>query len=222
MDRPTFPKESAEYREARERLLEAEAELRQRAEDVARMRRSLPLGGEVVQDYVFEEIDGDGQVVEVKFSELFAPGKDSLFVYGYMFGPKMKQPCPMCTSLIDGLNGNAPHITRRINMAVVARSPIQRIVEVAADRGWNNLRILSSAKNTYPSDYFAEDADGNQLPMANVFVKREGKLYHSWGSELLFEKYEGGDQRHVDSFWPLWNVLDLTPDGRGESWYPTL
>ncbi len=158
----------------------------------------------------------------MKLSQLFAPGKDSLFIYGYMFGPQAKQPCPLCTSMLDGLDGNAPHITQRVNLAVAARSPIERIVEVASARGWRNLRLLSSANNSFQSDYHAEDAEGNQWPMANVFVRRDGAIHHFWGSELLFEKYAGGDMRHVDLLWPLWNVFDLTPEGRGDSWYPSL
>ncbi len=221
MEQPTFPNESAAYREARNNLLDAEAALRQQTEDVAAMRRALPLGGAVKMDYVFDEMI-DGRVAQVKLSELFAPGKDSLFVYGFMYGPNMKKACPLCTSILDGLNGNAVHITQRMNLAVVARSPIERITTFTAARGWTNLHLLSSASNTYQSDYFAEDHEGNQWPMANVFVKRDDNVFHYWGSELLCRPYEGGDMRHVDMMWPLWNVLDLTPEGRGEKWYPAL
>ena len=221
MDQPTFPNESHDYRKARNELLGAEAALRRQIEDVAALRRKLPLGGQA-KNYVFDEIGEGGRVTQVKLSELFARGKESLFLYGYMFGPRMKDPCPLCTSMLDGLNGSASHITQRVNLAVAARSPIQRIKEFTATRGWTNLRLLSSANNTYHRDYFAEDADGNQWPMANVFVKRDGATHHFWGSELLFNKYEGGDMRHLDLLWPLWNVFDLTPEGRGENWYPSL
>jgi|SRR3990172_2369984 len=221
MDQPRFPNESGDYRKVRNELLEAEATLRRQIEDVAALRRKLPLGGQA-KNYVFDEIGEGGRVTQVKLSELFARGKESLFLYGYMFGPRMKDPCPLCTSMLDGLNGSASHITQRVNLAVAARSPIQRIKEFTATRGWTNLRLLSSANNTYQLDYFAEDADGNQWPMANVFVKRDGAIHHFWGSELLFHKYEGGDMRHIDLLWPLWNVFDLTPEGRGETWYPSL
>jgi predicted dithiol-disulfide oxidoreductase (DUF899 family) len=200
-----FPNESAEYREARDRLLAGEVALRKNVEEVAALRRQLPLGGPVPEDYVFDEIDVDGRVTQVKLSELFTPGKDSLFLYGYMFGPDYEQPCPMCSSLLDGLEGNARHITQRINLAVAARSPIERLGEVAASRGWKNLRLLSSSGNSCHSDYFAEDAEGHQWPMANVFVKRDGAVYHFWGSELMFREYPGGDMRHMDMMWPLWN-----------------
>ena len=42
-----FPGESQEYRTARDKLLMAEIELRKRIEEVAAMRRQLPLGGAV-------------------------------------------------------------------------------------------------------------------------------------------------------------------------------
>ncbi len=222
MTQPRFPNESEPYREARRKLLEAEAALRDQCERVAALRRQLPLGGRVPEDYAFDEMGADGQVHQVRLSELFAPGKDSLFLYGFMFGPRMKAPCTMCTSILDGLNGNAQHVSQRVNVAVSARSPIERIVEFACSRGWNHLRMLSSAGNTFQADYHAEDAEGNQWPMANVFVKRDGAVHHFWGSELMFEAFEGGDMRHVDLLWPLWNVLDLTPEGRGTDWFPRL
>ncbi len=222
MERPRFPNESDEYRKARDELLAAEDELRGRIEQVAAMRRGLPVGGRVKEDYVFDRMGAGGAVEKVKLSELFAPGKDSLFVYFYMFGPKAEKPCPLCTSILDSFDGNAPHITERVNMAVVARAPIGRLSEFAAGRGWRNVRPLSSSGNTFQADYLAEDADGKQWPMANVFVKRDGAVHHFWGSELMYEKFAGGDMRHVDLLWPLWNVFDLTPEGRGKTWYPAL
>ena len=140
-----------------------------------------------------------------------------------MFGPQMPAPCPMCTSMLDGLDAQAPHVTQRVNVAVVAKSPIARIREFARDRGWRHLRLLSSAANTYNRDYHGETDDGAQMPMMNVFTRRKGRIYHTWASEMLFVPPDRGqDGRHVDSIWPLWNVLDLTPEGRGKTWYPKL
>ena len=105
---------------------------------------------------------------------------------------------------------------------MVAKSPIARIREFARDRGWTRLTLLSSQRNRFNRDYHGEDEEGRQMPMAHVFVKRDGEVRHFWSSEMLFVKNESGDPRHVDMLWPLWNVLDLTPEGRGESWYPSL
>jgi len=214
-----FPGESAEYRAARDELLRAEVELRRRTEDVARMRRALPLGGPLPEDYVFETLDGKPR----RLSELFLTGKNSLVVYSYMFGPSQKSPCPMCTSILDALDGETPHITQRINFAVVAKSPPARIREVATGRGWRHLQLLSSANNSYNADYHGENESGDQLPVLNVFVKRDDGIYHTFATELLFLPSDPGqDGRHVDAIWPLWNLLDYTPEGRGERWNPKL
>ncbi len=222
-----FPGESQRYRRARNELLRAEMDLRRRIEKVAALRRRLPLGGALTQDYVFEEgapdLNDRDTVRPVKLSELFAPEKNSLILYNFMYGPNMAQPCPMCTSMLDGLHGNVPHASQRINLAIVAKSSIQRIRDFARQRGWLNFRILSSAKNTYNRDYHGKNADGNQLPALNVFVRRGDKLYHFYNTELLFVRSEKGQHpRHLDLMWPLWNLFDLTPEGRGKDWYPKL
>jgi predicted dithiol-disulfide oxidoreductase (DUF899 family) len=220
-----FPGESVTYRAARNKLLEAEIDLRRRIEAVAEQRRNMPLGGEVPRDYVFEaamagSTDEPGRV---KMSELFARGKGTLVLYSFMFGPQMKEACPSCTSILDALDGEAPHIAQRVNLAVVARSPIQRLRDFARERGWRNLRLLSSASNTYNRDYHGETGEGGQLPSLNVFVRRDGVVRHFYNTELLFVPTERGqDGRHVDLIWPLWNIFDLTPEGRGSSWHPRL
>jgi predicted dithiol-disulfide oxidoreductase (DUF899 family) len=223
----SFPGESAEYRRARNELLAREVELRRNIEAVAAARRKLPLGGQIAQDYIFEEGPADpsqdGEVRSTRLSELFDAGKDSLLVYSYMFGPAMATPCTSCTSILDGLNGTAPHVRDRVNFVVVAKSPIERIRAIARERGWHNLRLLSSAGNSYNLDYRGENKEGAQLPSLNVFARRDGKIHHFYHTELLFAPHEPGqDGRHVDMVWPLWNLFDYTPEGRGEKWYPKL
>lgn len=218
-----FPGESEAYRAARDELLAEEIELRRQVEAVAARRRSLPLGGEVPEDYVFEESDGTGAARPVRLSELFADGKDTLILYSYMFGPAVAQPCGSCTSILDALDGEAPHVAERVNLAVVARSPIERVERFAQDRGWRHLRLLSSAGNTYNRDYHGELANGDQMPLLNVFVRRDGRVFHTYATETLFVDADPGqDRRHVDMIWPLWNLFDLTPDGRGETWHPRI
>jgi len=215
-----FPGESDEYREARNKLLKAEIELRDKIENVARLRRQLPIGGKVKEDYVFEEII-DGKIKEVKLSQLFKADKDTLIIYSFMYGPKMGNPCPACTAIIDGFNGFIHHLEQRINFAVIAKSPIKRITDFADSRKWSGLQLLSSEKNSFNSDYFAETEEGSQMPMCDVFVKKEDGIYHFWGSELLYSPVEG-HPRHMDLMWPIWNFLDLTPGGRGTDWHTKL
>jgi predicted dithiol-disulfide oxidoreductase (DUF899 family) len=212
-----FPSDGKAYRTARDKLLRAEIALRKKIEAVAALRRKLPTGGPVPEDYVFGEADR-----KIRLSELFTNG-DTLIAYSFMYGPKAANPCPMCTSMLDALNGNAQHIAQRTNLAVIAKSPIGRILDFARSRGWSNLRLLSSSGNSYNRDYHGESPDGAQWPMLNVFVRRKGRVRHFWGSELLAAKSEPGQNgRHVDMLWPLWSALDLTPEGRGKDWYPKL
>jgi predicted dithiol-disulfide oxidoreductase (DUF899 family) len=214
-----FPGESRAYRAARNKLLDAEVKLRKHVEQVAALRRKLPAGGKVPLDYEFDAEGG----TKVRLSQLFERGKDSLILYSFMYGPKMEKPCPMCTAFLDSLDGAAPHVIQRANLAVVARSPIARIREFARSRGWRNLRLLSSSANTYNRDYRGETADGSQMPSLNVFARRDGAIRHFFHTELLFAKAEKGqDDRHIDMAWPLWNILDFTPEGRGSDWYPNL
>jgi predicted dithiol-disulfide oxidoreductase (DUF899 family) len=218
-----FAGETPAYRRARDKLLKSEIELRRLTEAVATQRRKLPQGGELIKDYMFEEADLTGNAKSVRFSELFTPGKDTLVVYNFMYGPAMEQACPSCTSILDALDGNAQAITQRVNLAVVAKSPLARIRSHARDRGWYKLRLLSSDGNSYNRDYHGETPQGSQRPMMNVFVKKGDTIRHFWGSELAYTVSEKGqDPRHVDFMWPLWNVFDTTPIGRGNDWRPKL
>jgi len=121
------------------------------------------------------------------------------------------------------LDGQSPHVNQRINFFAVAKSPVQRIRTFARDRDWQHLRLLSSDGNTYNRDYRGEDEKGNQQPALNVFTRRDGKIYHTYNTELMFAPTEPGqDARHVDMIWPLWNLFDFTPEGRGTDWRPKL
>jgi predicted dithiol-disulfide oxidoreductase (DUF899 family) len=218
-----FPGESAAYRAARDELLVAEIALRRQTEAVAALRRTLPLGGAVPEDYVFAEAADDGTARQVPMSDLFRKENASLVLYSFMYGPDMAQACPSCTSMLDGLDGAARHAMQRINLAVVAKSPIERIRAFAQERGWRNLRLLSSAGTSYNRDYHGETADGAQMPMLNVFVRRDGRTHHMVSSEMLFAPADPGqNHRHIDTIWPVWHLFDFTPEGRGADWYPAL
>jgi predicted dithiol-disulfide oxidoreductase (DUF899 family) len=210
-----FPGESGEYRAARDALLRAELELRRAEEAVAAQRRELPIGGEVPTDYVFDSTTGP-----VALSDLFGD-KDTLVLYSFMFLPEgddpLGRPCPSCTSIIDAVDGAAQHLESAIALAASAKVPLQRFTEHATRRGWSDLRLLSSVGSTYNTDYHAEAPDGSQWPLATVFVRRDGRIHHSWSSELFFAPSDPGQHpRHVDLMWPIWKILDLTPGGRGD------
>ena len=234
----SFPGESAEYRAARDRLLEQEVALRRATEAVAVARRALPPGPAVSQDYVFQQLGPDGEPADVKLSELFAPDKPSLLIYNFMFPrspgdtrpgpnggrsarlPLLEGPCPSCVGFLDQLDGAAPHVAQRVNFAVVAKAPITRIAAFAQDRGWRRLRLLSSAGNTFKRDYLAESDDGSQMPMMTVFHRDGDTIRHFWSSEMLYAPRDPGqDPRHMGTLEPLWNMFDMTRDGRGTDWH---
>ena len=210
-------------------------------EEVAASRRSLPPGGAVPEDYVFQGDRGDGAPADVKLSELFAPGKDSLVIYRFMFprdprdsSPRApsgqtalldlaESPCPSCTALLDELDGAAEHAAQHINFVVVAKTTLPRLLTFARERGWHRLRLLSSAANAYNRDYHGETAEGVQRPMLNVFHRDRGTIRHFWASELLYAPTDGDqDPRHVGTIEPLWNLFDLTREGRPTNWYERL
>jgi predicted dithiol-disulfide oxidoreductase (DUF899 family) len=220
-----FPGESETYRKARDELLEAEMKLRKQLEEVAALRRQLPRGGKVKEDYLLDEgapdLSDQSTVRQTRLSELFEARKNSLIIYSFMFAPDSEKPCPMCTSILDGINGTAPHVGDRVNLAVVAKASIDKIRDWARGRGWKNLRLLSSGKNTYNKDYFAEGDPFGQMPAINVFQKTPEGVYHFYNAELFYASSEPGQHpRHADLIWPLWNLFDLTPEGRGTNWYP--
>jgi len=233
--RIAFPGESPEYRAARDRLLEREIELRRATEAVAQARRGLPPGGVVPEDYVFQGPGGD-----VRLSELFAAGRDSLAIYSFMFprdpgdlspGPATGEtaklplhegPCPSCVALLDQLDGAAEHATQHMSLAVVAKAPIERVLTFGAERGWRRLRLLSSAANGYNRDYLAETPEGAQRPMLTVFHRDGDVIRHFWSSELFYAPSDPGEEpRHVGTLEPLWNLFDLTPQGRPD-WHEQL
>jgi predicted dithiol-disulfide oxidoreductase (DUF899 family) len=234
----TLPGESREYRAARDLLLEREIELRREMEAVAALRRDLPPGGEVALDYVFQGQGADGEPADVRLSELFEPGKDSLAIYSFMFPrdpaddtpgpvtgetaklPLAEGPCPSCTALLDQLDGAAEHAGQHVNLAVVAKAPLPRVLAFARERGWRRLRLLSSAASTYNADYWAETSEGTQRPMLTVFHRDGDVVRHFWSSELLYAPSDPGEEpRHVGTLEPLWNLFDLTPEGRPAHWY---
>jgi predicted dithiol-disulfide oxidoreductase (DUF899 family) len=227
-----LPGESDEYRQRREELLAAERALKDQAERVAALRRELPLGKRM-PEYIFQEgprdlgRDDPAGFTKVRLADLFADGHTTLIVDHLMFGPgdhiaffnlDDDAPCPMCSMWADGYNAVAPHIEQRASFVLVARAEIGRLRRWARRRGWDRIRLLSAHHNTFVHDLNMETEDGAQLPGVSVFTRAaDGAVYHRYsiGADL-----SNGQGRGIDLLSPVWNLLDLTPAGRGD-WYPS-
>ncbi len=207
--------ESKAYRNARDALLAEEIELRRHIGRVAEQRRALPPGGEVTKAYHFEGTEGP-----VEFADLFGD-KQTLVIYSFMYGPRRKEGCPMCSSQMSAWDGIATHVEQRTAFAMIARSPIARIVAFANERGWKNLTLYADTTGDYTRDYVsATDAD---MPGYNVFTRNGGTIRHFWRMEGGKETADPGQDPHdAPDMSALWTLLDTTPEGRGAKWYPKL
>ena len=212
MSAPKYPNESKEYRKARGALLKEEQALLDKTLSVAAKRRTLPLGGELKEDYVFQWAN-DGKVGKrVKLSELFGD-KNTLILYSFMYGPSWDNPCPSCTSLMDGFDRSAYQVTRDAAFAGIAKASAPKINAWAKKRGWTQIALLSGFESPFQADYKCQlDSDDMQLPVMHVFRKKGGKIHHFWATEL--------PEDHVDTVWPYWNLMDFTPEGRPDNLTP--
>jgi predicted dithiol-disulfide oxidoreductase (DUF899 family) len=214
-----LPNESPEYLSKREELRLAEIELMRQRERVAELRRSLPQGA-TIQDYEFLEgpaslADGDEPVETVRLSELFTAPDRSLVIYHLMYGKEQTNPCPMCTAWLDGYNGIAPHLAQNVDLAIVAAADLPALRAFARKRGWDKLRLLSAGESTFKYDLGSEDREGHQDSTISVFTRdSDGTIRHFYsGHPWLGEDIK---ERGIDELSPIWNVLDLTPQGRGK------
>jgi predicted dithiol-disulfide oxidoreductase (DUF899 family) len=215
--------ESAEYLARREELRLAEIDLMQRRERVAELRRRLPPGA-TVQDYVFQEasadLDGDAPRRSIRLSELFSGPDRSVVVYHFMYGKRQTTPCPMCTMWIDGFNGIGHHLAQNVDFVIAAAADPSALRQHARNRGWRNLRLLSCGNSTFKYDLLSEDAEGNQDSTVSVFTRdRDGTLRHVYSAHPWMA--EDIKERGIDLLTPVYNVLDLIPQGR-DDWYAKL
>jgi predicted dithiol-disulfide oxidoreductase (DUF899 family) len=216
--------EPPEYLQKREELRLAEMEMFRSIERVAALRRTLPAGAEVT-DYVFQEgpreLTGpDEPVSAVHLSELFTGPGRALIVYHFMYGKRNTSACPMCTMWIDAFNGIAPHLAQNVDVAIVAAADPPTLRAHARARGWHNLRLLSAGDSTFKYDFRSEDASGQQDSSVSVFTRdAAGTLRHAYTSHPWLD--DDMNERGIDLLLPVYNLLDLTPQGRG-NWYASL
>jgi predicted dithiol-disulfide oxidoreductase (DUF899 family) len=213
-----LPNESEEYLLKRDELRRAEIDLRRQRERVAELRRQLPQGP-VVEDYEFEEVfggldAGDAPIQKIRLSELFTSPDRSVVIYHFMFGKKQTKPCPMCTAWIDGFNGVAPHIAQNLDFAIAAAADLPSLRSYARKRGWSRLRLLSAGSSAFKYDLGSENKEGDQDSAISVFTRdSDGTIRHFYtGHPWLAPDIK---ERGIDELTPIWNVMDLTRQGRG-------
>jgi len=211
-----YPGDSSEYRKAREALLAEEIELRRHITRVAEQRRALPLGGKAAP---YKFLDESGK--ELGLGDLFGR-HGTLFTYFWMYGPERERPCPMCTSFLGSLDIPARDIEQRLSVAVLGRSPVARQLAFARERGWRNLKFYQCVGDDFPKAYRGLAADGTEWASLDVWVRRGADVHHFWAMESMGTQDPGQDPHLAPEIAPLWNVLDLTPEGRGTNWYPKL
>jgi predicted dithiol-disulfide oxidoreductase (DUF899 family) len=216
--KPPFPGETDAYRKAREALLAEEIELRRHITRVAEQRQALPPGPVIAKNYRFKDANG----ADVGLIDLFGT-HDALVTYFWMFGPQRERPCPMCTNLLGPVNGNAADLKQRVALKVFGRSPVARQLAFAVERGWRHLDYVQTVGDDYANDLRLINKDGSENPMLVVFRRDGEQVRLFWASELTMEMNDPGqDPRGAPDIAALWTILDLTPAGRGATWYPKL
>jgi predicted dithiol-disulfide oxidoreductase (DUF899 family) len=215
---PPFPGESAEYSGAREDLLKAEIEFRRQMTRLTEQRMALPPGPVIEKDYRFRDRSG----AELRLIDLF-DDKDALVIYFWMYGPQRERPCPMCTNWLGSVNGNAADIRQRVALKIIGRSPVERQLAFAAERGWKDLDFVQTVGDDFPRDLHLLNDDGSENPAFGVFKRDGDKVRLFWAAEMPMQAADPGqDPRTAPDIASLWSVLDLTPEGRGTDWYPKL
>ena len=169
-----YPNESREYRDARDSLLKDEQELVDKVKAVAEKRRNLPPGGQLKEDYVFQWAN-DGKVGKsVKFSELFAD-KNTLLLYSFMYGPNWDNPCPSCTSLVDGFDRTWYQVTRHAAFVAIAKAPADRINAWAKQRGWSQIALVSGSDSPYQADYKCQGDSDDMQYASDACIQEAGR-----------------------------------------------
>lgn len=216
--RTPFPGESGAYRDARQALLVDEIEFRRQMTRLTEKRRALPPGPVIEKDYRFKDANG----LNLGLIDLFGD-HNTLVTYFWMFGPQRERPCPMCTNWLGAVEGNAIDIKQRVSFKILGRSPVERQLAFAAERGWHDLDFVQTVGDDYANDLNLIDDKGSESPAMTVFQRDGDQVRLFWASEMSMDMADPGqDPRDAPDIASLWSILDLTPEGRGTDWYPKL
>ena len=199
-----------EWLKARKELLEAEKAHMKASDALAAKRRELPWV-EVTEAYRFE-----GSAGEVDLNDLFGDSSQ-LVVYHFMYGADWEKPCPSCSFWADHFDGVREHLENRdVRLVAVSKAPRERLADWAVKARWY-FPWFSSAGGTFNEDYgvtldgtgsynFRESSSTGEMPGLSVFVKRDGKIFHTYSAYA----------RGLEAMNATYGILDLVPKGRDE------
>lgn len=189
----------AEWQAARDALLLQEKALMRLKDTISAQRRRLPMV-EVDADYRFDGVDGPATLLE-----LF-DGRPQLIVQHFMFGTDWTAGCDGCSMMADHI-GPLSHLhARSTSFVLISRAPADRLAGFADRMGWD-YPWYSSGRTTFNED-FGATVDGEERQAISVFLRDGDRVFHTWST------YSRGEE----PFMVVFDLLDLTPYGRQESW----
>ncbi len=219
-----------EWLAAREKLLEREKEHTRLGDELTRQRRELPWVP-LEKEYSFETVEGSKSL-----AELF-DGRSQLLIYHFMFGPSYEAGCPVCSSIADNIDANAPHLAARdVTALLSSRAKLEKLSGYKQRLGWDNLDWVSTVGDDFHRDLgflhteeelgpFLEgeipltvkqnarmcgtDAAGyvSEGPGLSVYINSDGVIYRTYVTTA----------RGLEPAMGYYGLLDRTPTGRNES-----
>lgn len=193
---PVVPE--AEWQTARDGLLVKEKEATRALDALAAERRRLPMV-RIEKEYVFEGPDGEASLLDL-FDD-----RRQLIVYHFMFAPG-SDPCTGCSSFTDNIGRLAHLHARGTSLVLISRAPYAEIEAFKQRMGWT-VPWFSSFGSDFNHDFGVTTARGESFALS-VFLHDGGDVFQTYRTSA-----RGVDRLRLD-----FNLLDLTPLGRQESW----
>ncbi|RKE17514.1 DUF899 domain-containing protein [Streptomyces sp. TLI_171] len=183
-----------QWQAARDALLVKEKAATRALDALAAERRRLPMVA-FPKEYRFEGPDGAATL-----PELF-DGRSQLIVYHFM-APTAGRPCKGCAGFTDNL-GNLAHLRARdTTLVLTSPAPTAELEAVRARMGWT-VPWYSTLGSGFDADCGLDGGFG-----LSVFLRDGDRVHRSY-----FTTARGVDRLRGD-----FNLLDLTPFGRQETW----
>ncbi|MEV4126778.1 DUF899 domain-containing protein [Nocardia sp. NPDC049707] len=201
LDPPTYPPvvDRDTWEDARSVLLQQEKALTRMKDAVSAARRRMPMV-EVSGDYLFADTNR-----RYTLRDLFE-GRPQLIVQHFMFAPDWEQGCDGCSMMAEHI-GPLSHLhARRTSFVLTSRAPVAKLHAFRDRMGWS-LPWYSTVGEAFNID-FGATVDGQERQAISVFLQRDGRIFHTWSTHA----------RGEEPFMAVFDLLDLTPLGRQETW----